>query len=116
MLLICIAPSPTRAITGRWEWAYFAVGAEGTAAPIEARPPESEAIMPRRIFRSRAYQLAQEPEALVRMTLSGSRGDSSHVTRCGLIGCAGCIARSSRVFHHLARPLATPSRQASSCF
>ncbi len=45
--------------------------------------------MPRRIFRSRAYQLAQEPESLVMMARSGSRGDNSQVTRCGLTGLAG---------------------------
>jgi hypothetical protein len=35
--------------------------------------------MPRLILRSRAYQLAHDPESLVRMTRSGRRGDSSHV-------------------------------------
>ena len=55
--------------------------------------------MPRRIFRSRAYQLAQEPESLVMIARSGSRGDNSQETRCGLIGLAGCMARSSSVFH-----------------
>ena len=34
--------------------------------------------MPRRIFRSRAYQFAHDPESLVMITLSGSRGESSH--------------------------------------
>src|SRR3569833_4163794 len=64
MLFICMAPSPTRAITGRSGWANLAAMAYGTAAPIEASPPESDAIIPRRIFTSRAYQLAQEPESL----------------------------------------------------
>src|SRR5215472_895351 len=100
MLFICMAPSPTNAITGRSGWANFAAMAYGTAAPIEARPPESEHIMPRRIFRSRAYQLAQEPESLVKIARSGSRGDNSQKMRCGLMGLAGCIARCSRVFHH----------------
>jgi hypothetical protein len=54
--------------------------------------------MPRRIFRSRAYQLAHEPESLVITARSGSRGDNSQVTSCGLIGFAGCSARSSSVF------------------
>ena len=44
--------------------------------------------MPRRIFKSRAYQFAQEPESLVTITRSGRRGDNSQVTRCGLIGLA----------------------------
>src|ERR1700753_3762756 len=83
ILFICIAPSPTIAITGRPGQANFAAIAYGTAAPIEARPPESEHIMPRRIFRSRAYQFAHEPESLVRITSSGKRDDSSVNTRCG---------------------------------
>src|SRR6185437_8052940 len=74
--------------------------AYGTAAPIEARPPESEHIMPRRILRSRAYQLAHEPLSLVMMARSGSRGDNSQATRCGLIGLAAACARASSVFHH----------------
>src|ERR1700761_1320570 len=83
MLFICIAPSPTIAITGRPGCANFAAIAYGTAAPIDASPPDNDAIMPRRIFRSRAYQFAHEPESLVRMTLSGRRGDSSVKARCG---------------------------------
>jgi hypothetical protein len=72
--------------------------------------------MPRRIFRSRAYQLAQEPESLVITARSGSRDDNSQVTRCGLTGFAGCRARSSSVFH---QSLTLPSmefRQAWSGF
>src|SRR5947207_1754191 len=102
MLFICMAPSPTSATTGRSGWANLAAIAYGTAAPIEARPPDSEHLMPRLIFRSRAYQLAQEPESLVMIARSGRRGDSSQATRCGLIGEAGCIARSSSVFHQFA--------------
>src|SRR5439155_16533932 len=79
--------------------ANLAAIAYGTAAPIEASPPDSEHIMPRRILRSRAYQLAQDPESLVMIARSGRRGDNSQATRCGLIGSAGCIARSSSVFH-----------------
>jgi hypothetical protein len=55
--------------------------------------------MPRRILRSRAYQFAVEPESAVRMQFSGRRGDNSQNTRCGLIGSADTIARSSSVFH-----------------
>src|SRR3569833_4425473 len=82
---------------------------------MEAKPPEREAIMPRRIFRSRAYQLAQDPESLVRMTLSGNLEDNSHATRCGLTGLAGCMARPSSVFHHSPAFLTIPSRQPESC-
>src|SRR5690606_41932853 len=62
---------------------------------MEARPPDSEHIIPRRILMSRANQLAQEPESQGMMALSGSRGDSSQATRCGLIGLALASARSS---------------------
>ena len=67
--------------------------ASGMTAPMEARLPDSEHIMPRRIFRSRAYQLAQDPESLVMIARSGRRGDNSQATRCGLMGWAGCSAR-----------------------
>jgi len=63
--------------------------------------------MPLRIFRSLAYQFAQDPESLVTITLSGIRGDSSHTTRCGLTGFAGCIARASKGFHHSATCFST---------
>src|SRR5213596_1634873 len=63
MLFICMAPSPTRAMTGRPGWANFAPIAYGTAAPMDARPPDREHIMPRRILRSRANQFAQLPES-----------------------------------------------------
>ena len=72
--------------------------------------------MPRRIFRSRAYQLAHEPESEVMMARSGRREDNSHATRCGLTGCAGTIARSSSVFHDWATLFCTRSRQAFDCF
>ena len=36
-----------------------------------------------------------EPESQVRMHLSGSRGESSQNTRCGLIGFASFMARAS---------------------
>ena len=57
--------------------------------------------MPRRIFRSRANQFAAEPGSQARMQFSGSRGDSSQNTRCGLIGLALTMARSSSVCHHV---------------
>src|SRR6185437_7138191 len=88
MLFICIAPPPTSAMTGRSGCANLAAIAYGTAAPIDARPPDSEHIMPRRILRSRAYQLAHDPESLVMIARSGRRGDSSQTTRCGLTGLA----------------------------
>jgi hypothetical protein len=53
MAFICMAPSPRRAI-GMGELCSVAYG---TAAPMDASPPETEHIMPRRIFRSRAYLL-----------------------------------------------------------
>src|ERR1700733_15644793 len=96
MLFICIAPSPTRAITGRSGCANLAAIAYGTAAPIDAGPPDSEHIIPRRIFTSRAYQLAQEPESLVMIARSGSNGDNSQATRCGLTGLALLRASCSR--------------------
>src|SRR4051812_29311081 len=74
MLFICIAPSPTSAMTGRPGWANLAAIAYGTAAPIEASPPDSEHIWPRWIFRSRAYQFAHDPESLVMMASGGSWG------------------------------------------
>ncbi|MET3858571.1 hypothetical protein ABIE40_005728 [Rhizobium sp. OAE497] len=37
---------------------------DGTAAPIDASPPESDAVMPALILISRAYQFAQELESL----------------------------------------------------
>ncbi|MNI91719.1 hypothetical protein D3C73_1494280 [compost metagenome] len=67
--------------------------------------------MPRRTFRSRANQLAQEPESLVMIESSGRRGDSSNTTRCGLIGSALTMARFSRVFSQLLRQPSTFLRQ-----
>src|SRR5690348_17750511 len=97
---ICIAPSPTRAMATRSGNANLAAITYGTPGPIVASPPESEAIMPSRIFRSRAYQLAEEPESDERMQLSGSRDESSQNTRSGLIGSAAAIARDSSTCHH----------------
>ena len=67
--------------------------------------------MPRRILMSRPYQLATEPLSPVMMTFSGSRLEHSQNTRCGLIGSAGSIARSSSVFHHLATSCSMSRRQ-----
>src|ERR1700712_3064983 len=74
---ICIAPSPVSAIATRSGKQNFAATAYGTAGPIDARFPEPDAIIPRRIFRSRAYQLAAVPESADKMQLSGSREESS---------------------------------------
>src|SRR6185437_15726284 len=81
-----------------------------------ASPPESEAIMPWRILRSREYQLAEEPESQVRMQLSGRRGESSQNTLCGLMGWADSMARASMVFHHWATCLSIRLRQARLSF
>src|SRR6185437_11843811 len=83
----------------------------GTPQPMVARHPDNEAIMPRRILMSRAYQLADEPESEARMQLSGSRGEASQNTRSGLIGSAFSIARASITFHHAATPFSIDSRQ-----
>jgi hypothetical protein len=90
---------------------YFRRDRVGTAAPIEARPPEREHIIPRRILMSRAYQLAQEPESLVMIARSGSRGASSQATRCGFTGSAETWARSSISFHQAATFFSICSRQ-----
>src|SRR3954470_2417105 len=87
-LFICIAPSPTNAMTGRSGWAYLAPIAYGTAAPLVARVPASDPRPPARNFRSRAYQLAAEPESEVTIALSGRRGFSSQNNSIGLIGSA----------------------------
>src|SRR5207248_11319828 len=89
---INIAPSPTVAVTTRSGDANFAAIAYGTPGRMVARFPESDAIIPRRIFKSRANQFAAEPESATIMQLSGKRGDNSQKTRWGLIGLASCIA------------------------
>ena len=76
-----------------------------------ASPPESDAIMPGRSLRSRAYQAALEPESPVTMQPSGSRGDSSQNTRCGLSGSASFIARASSTRHQRATLRSTSARQ-----
>src|SRR2546429_6162871 len=80
--------------------ANFAAMTYGTPGPIVARFPDSDPIMPSRNLRSRAYQLAVDPESAARMQRSGSRDDNSQKTRSGLIGFAAVIARSSTSFHH----------------
>jgi hypothetical protein len=72
--------------------------------------------MPRRIFKCLAYQLATEPESAVMIALSGSRGDNSQNTRCGLSGSALAIARFSSVSHHSLTPLSMPRRHGDSFF
>src|SRR4051812_1960635 len=79
-----------------------------------ARVPDSDAIMPGRIFRSRANQVAAEPESELMMQLFGRRGDNSQKTRCGFNGLASFIARASRTFHHSTTPLSIFLRHARS--
>src|SRR3546814_19836041 len=96
---ICIAPSPTIAITGLCGCAILAAIAYGTPLPMLASLPDSEPIMPRRSLMSRAYQLVCEPQSPHRITSCGSFGDSSQHTRCGLIGSADAIAGASASSH-----------------
>jgi len=79
--VICIAPSPTSAYDRPVGCATGGDRVRHRRAH-RASPPDSEHIMPRRIFRSRAYQFAQEPESLVMIARSGRRGDNSQATRC----------------------------------
>src|SRR3954462_11527127 len=83
---ICMAPSPTRAITGRSGWANFAPMAYGTPGPMVARGPDSDARMAPRMRRLRAYQLVEDPESAVTMALSGIRFDSSDTIAIGFTG------------------------------
>ena len=80
-----------------------------------ASVPESEAIMSLRRRRSRANQLAAEPESEVRIARSGRRRESSKNTSCGLIGSAGAIARFSITRHHSPTLRSIDSRQLRSC-
>src|SRR5437763_14423307 len=80
-----------------------------------ARLPESDAIMPRRTFKSRANQFAAEPESATIMQLSGSRRDNSQKTRCGLIDFASFIARDSKTLHHSATFSSMRFRHCRSC-
>src|SRR5437879_6112377 len=100
MPFIWNAPSPMQAMATRSGNANFAAITYGTPGPMVARFPESDPIIPLRNFRSRAYQLAVDPESAATMQRSGSRGDSSQNTRCGLIGFAEVMARVSSSFHH----------------
>src|SRR5438552_15218174 len=88
---ICIAPSPQQAMATRSGNANFAAITYGTPGPIEARLPESDPIIPRRNLRSRAYQLAVEPESAEMMQLSARRFEASQHTRCAWIGWAPFI-------------------------
>src|SRR5260370_10805301 len=97
------------AIATRSGNANFAAITYGTPGPIVARLPESDPIIPRRNLRSRAYQLAVDPESAATMQLSGS-DDNSQNTRCGLIGSALVIARFSISFHHSTISLSIFSR------
>ena len=67
--------------------------------------------MPRRILTSRAYQLVPEPVSQAMMHFSGSRGDNSQNTRCGLSGLASFIARFFRTSHHSFTFFSIVSRQ-----
>src|SRR5699024_3480769 len=60
---------------------------------MEAWPPETAPLMPRLIFRKRAYQLVDEPTSQDRITLSGRRWLSDQKICCGLIGSAETAAR-----------------------
>ncbi len=111
---ICIAPSPTIAIAGRSGCVNFAAMAYGTPGPIVAKVPLKEQRMPSRILRSRAYQLADDPESHDTITRSGSRGDSSQKTRWGLSGSPSSMARSSTISHHSRTPSSTVSRHSRS--
>src|SRR5207302_366607 len=79
--------------------------------PIVASEPDTEAIMPRRILTSRAYQLVPEPVSQAMTHFSGSLGDNSQNTRCGLSGLASCIARFCRTSHQLLTFFSMVSRQ-----
>ena len=114
MPFIWKAPSPTKAITGRFGCANLAAIAYGTPGPIVASVPESEAMFPRRRRSCRAHQFVDEPESAVTIASSGSRCDSSWTTRCGFIGSASCIARSSLIRHHSRTFSSIVSRQARS--
>src|ERR1700748_875395 len=73
--------------------------AYGMPGPIVASEPDTDAIMPRRILTSRAYQLVPEPVSQAMMHFSGSLGDNSQKMRCGLSGLASFIARFWRTSH-----------------
>src|SRR4051812_14553393 len=76
-----------------------------------ASDPESEPIMPRRNLRSRAYQLADDPESAETMQRSGNRGDNSQNKRWGLMGLAVSMARASNTSHHSRTLASMRSRQ-----
>src|SRR5947209_1494895 len=90
--------------------------AYGTAAPIDARLPETEPFIPLRILMSRPYQLAVVPESALRMLLSGRRGESSQATSSGLMGFALILARASTSPHQSRISDSIFSRQERSSF
>ena len=59
------------------ETSVFTPGATDQAGPIVAKLPDSDAIMPCLILRSRAHHVAQDPESAHKITLLGSLDDSS---------------------------------------
>src|ERR1051326_836160 len=83
---------------------------------IVARLPESDAIMPLRIFKSLANHAAVDPESAERIQLSGSRFESSQKTYCGLMGFAVLYALASSTLHHLSISLIIFSCQFLSSF
>src|ERR1700716_3603534 len=111
-----MAPSPTRAITGRDGWANLAPIAYGTAHPMVARVPDTDARMPDLSLTQRANQLVDEPESAVTIASSGSRWESSHATRIGLTGLAVSRHCRSRTSHQCATLRSTPDRHDGSAF
>src|ERR1051325_3729840 len=77
MPFIWNAPSPTQAMATRSGNANFAAITYGTPGPIVASVPDSDPSIPRRNFRSRAYQPATDPEAAARTQFSARRGESA---------------------------------------
>src|SRR5690606_3113579 len=72
---ICIAPSPEIATAIRSGYAILAATAYGTAGHMVARFPDSDANIPLRIRKFRAYQNAEVPESAVTTLKSGSLGE-----------------------------------------
>ena len=71
MPFICMAPSPTSAIAGRFGCVDLAAIAYGTPGPIVASVPESDARWDGLTLTSRAYQFAEEPESALMIASSG---------------------------------------------
>src|SRR3954470_5899326 len=66
---ICMAPSPTMATGTRSGYANLAAIAYGTAGHMLDKFPESDAIIPSRIFIFLASQKAEVPESAVMIQL-----------------------------------------------